>query len=105
MGTTAAEGLGALTPPFRQAVQSHPPAKTLFDNHVTAARTTLETLIQDAIDQQRFRPISPSIAADAVLALVQHFTDVEHAQSNNRTLTDALTLVFDVFITGAEPRF
>jgi AcrR family transcriptional regulator len=104
MGTAAAEGIGALTPPFMQAVQGHPPARALFDNHVTAARTTLETLIEDAIDQHRFRQISPSIAADAVLALVLHFTDAEHARSKNHTPADALRLVFDVFIAGAEQR-
>lgn len=105
MGTAAAEGIGALTPPFMQAVQSHPPARLLFDNHVAAARTTLESLIADAIDQRRFRQISPSIAADAVLALVLHFTDPEHARSANHTPADALTLVFDVFVAGAEPRY
>lgn len=104
MATAAAEGLGALTPTFMRAVRDHPPAKTLFDHHISAARTTLEALITDAIEQDRLRAISATTAAEAVVVLVLHFTDPEHAHSPGQTSAAALTLVFELLIAGAEPR-
>jgi AcrR family transcriptional regulator len=104
MSTAAAEGIAALTPTFTQAVQDHPPAKRLFNHHIAAARTTLEGLINNAIEQQRFRPVNASTAAEAVLVLVLHFTGPEHAQSASVSPATALALVFDILIAGAESR-
>jgi hypothetical protein len=76
----------------------------LASDPLRAARTTLEALINDAIEQQRFRPINASTAAQAVLALVLHFTGPEHAQATSVSPATALALVFDIFIAGAESR-
>ena len=104
MGTIAANGLGVLSPVFMQAVHDYAPAKLLFEHHIASARTTLEALISDAIEQQRCRPVDGSTMAEAILALVLHFTDGERADSTSVAPATALALVFDLFIAGAETR-
>jgi len=104
MGTAAAEGFGALTPAFIRAVEEYPPARRRFDEHIAAARSTLEALIDDAIEEGSFRPLDASTAAEAVLVLVLHFVDSEHARSTGVSPAAALELVFDVFVAGAEAR-
>jgi AcrR family transcriptional regulator len=104
MGTVAADGLGALSPTFMQAVHDYAPAKLLFEHHIAAARTTLEALISDAIEQRRFRPVDGSTMAETILAVVLYFTDGKRADSTSVAPATALALVFDLFIAGAETR-
>jgi hypothetical protein len=104
MGTAAAGGLGALTPTFIESIHDYPPAKLLFERHITAARSTLEALIADAIEQQGIRDVNAPIMAEAILALVLHFTDPERPDSTSVAPATALATVFDVFIAGAEAR-
>lgn len=104
MGTIATNGLGALSSPFMHVVHDYAPAKLLFEHHIAAARTTLEALISDAIEQRRFRRVDKSTMAETILALVLHFTDGERADSTSVAPATALALVFDLFIAGAEAR-
>jgi AcrR family transcriptional regulator len=102
MGAVAASGLGGLSTTLLQAVHDYSPARLLFEHHIAAARTTLESLIDDAVEQQRFRPVNASTMAEAILALVLHFTHAEHADSASSAPTAALALVFDLLVAGAE---
>lgn len=104
MGTIAANGLGALSPTFMQAVHDYAPAKLLFEHHIAAAQATLEALISDAIEQQRFRSVNASTMAETILAIVLHFTDGGRANSTKVAPATALGLVFDLFIAGAATR-
>jgi AcrR family transcriptional regulator len=104
MGTAAAGGLGGLTPTLIQSIHDYPPAKLLFERHITAARTTLEALIDDAIEQQGIRDLDAAVMAEAILALVLHFTDPERRDSPSVAPAAALASVFDVLIAGAEAR-
>jgi AcrR family transcriptional regulator len=104
MGNAAADGLGALTPPFMDAIQAHLPAQALYDQHIAAARTTLEALISDGIEQGLLRMVNAETAAEAVLVLVLHFTNPRRPRSARHSPADALMLVFDLFISGAETR-
>lgn len=104
MGTVAANGLGGLSTTLMQAVHDYSPAKLLFEHHIAAACTTLEALVDDAIEQRRFRPVDPSTMAEAILALVLHFTDSGRADSISGAPATALALVFDLLVAGAEVR-
>ncbi len=104
LGTAAADGLHSLGPTLIQAINGYVPARLLFERHVAAARTTLEGLIVDAIDREGLDELDAATLAEAIIALVMHFTDVERTESAHADPAPALSLLFELLVSGAMTR-
>src|SRR5581483_3397037 len=83
MLTSGALDFGALGPRFLEAVREHPPARMLFDRRVAEGIHVLERLIDQAVADGRFRPVSPDVIAEAIFAVVLRFTQPESLRSTS----------------------
>ena len=98
MMTSAALDFAALGPQFVEAVRQHPPSRRLFDRRLADGRDALEQLIDDAVDEGRFRAVNAAVVADAIIAVVMRFTDPQLARSSD------LAELVDVFLEGLRAR-
>jgi len=98
MMTSAALDFAALGPQFVEAVRQHPPSRRLFDRRLADGRDALEQLIDDAVDEGRFRAVNAAVVAEAIIAVVMRFTDPQLARSSD------LAELVDVFLEGLRPR-
>src|SRR5258708_4029294 len=74
---SGAVDLSALGPRFMEAVRQHPPARLLFDRRIAEGRDALESLVAEAVDAGRFRPVNAAVVAEAMIAVLLRFTDPE----------------------------
>src|SRR5258708_4201163 len=103
MMTSGALDLAALGPRFLEAIRRHPPARLLFDRRVADGRETLEQLIEEAVNAGRFRPVNVPVVAEAIVAVVLHFTDPEFVRLRRNSASGLAELV-DIFLDGLHPR-
>jgi AcrR family transcriptional regulator len=101
MLTSGALDFAALGPQFLEAVQEHPPSRALFQRRIADGRRTLEELIEDAVRSGRFRPVDAAVVAEAIIAVVIHFSDPRLTRSGT---TAGLAELVDVFLDGLRPR-
>lgn len=104
MMTSGVLDLAALGPRFMEAVRQHPPARLLFDRRIGEGRDALESLIEDAVEAGEFRRVNAAVVADALIAVVQRFTDPAFARSIKVGSTSALTELIEVLLEGLRPR-
>jgi AcrR family transcriptional regulator len=104
MLTSGALDFATLGPGFLDAVRHHPPARLLFDRRIAEGRDALETLIEQAVATGQFRPVTASVVAEAMFAVVLRFTDPEFARSTRVTSTAGLAELVDVLLDGLRPR-
>jgi AcrR family transcriptional regulator len=100
MLTSGALDFATLGPQFLEAVQGHAPSRRLFERRIAEGRRTLEGLIEDALRSGQFRAVDAVVVAEAIIAVVVHFSDPRLARSG----TAALTELIDVFLDGLRPR-
>lgn len=96
--------LSALGPRFMEAVRQHPPTRLLFDRRIAEGRDALESLVAEAVDAGRFRPVNAAIVAEAMIAVLLRFTDPEFVRSARLSATGGLAELVDVLLDGLRPR-
>ena len=99
MLTSGALDFAALGPQFLEAVRQDPPARRLFERRIAESSDILEGLIADAVTGGQFRRVDPAIAAEAIIAIVMHFTD-PHSFGGTARLGELI----DVFLDGLAAR-
>jgi AcrR family transcriptional regulator len=102
--TSGALDLSALGPRFMEAVRQHPPARLLYDRRVAEGRDALESLIEQAVDAGQFRPVNAAVLAEAMIAVLLHFTNPEFARVRNVSSAAGLAELVDVLLDGLRPR-
>ena len=102
--TSGALDLGALGPRFMEAVRQHQPARLLFDRRIAEGRAALESLIADAVAAGRFRPVNAALVAEAMIAVLLHFTDPGVARPGTLSASGGLAELIDVLLDGLRPR-
>jgi AcrR family transcriptional regulator len=101
---SGAVDLSALGPRFMEAVRQHPPARLLFDRRIAEGRDALESLVAEAVDAGRFRPVNAAVVAEAMIAVLLRFTDPEFVRSASLSATGGLAELVDVLLDGLRPR-
>lgn len=104
MLTSGALDFAGLGPRFLDAVRHHPPARLLFDRWIADGRDALESLIREAVATGEFRPVNPSIVAEAMFAVVLRFTDPDFGRSTKISAAAGLSELVDVLLEGLRPR-
>ncbi len=100
MMTSGALDFAELGPHFLAAVREHPPARLLFDRWLTAGLHVLESLIDDAVRTQAFRPVNATVIAEAICAVVIRFTDPDFARTTNISSDTGLAQLVGVLLDG-----
>jgi AcrR family transcriptional regulator len=100
MLTSGALDFAALGPRFLEAVQEHAPSRRLFQRRIADGRRRLEALIEDAVRSGSFRRVDAAVVAEAIIAVVIHFSDPRRT----RLTTTELGHLVDVFLDGLRPR-
>jgi AcrR family transcriptional regulator len=94
MLTSGALDFATLGPQFLAAVREDSPSRLLFERRITESRDVLEAMIADAVSAGDFRQVDPAIAADAIIAIVMHFTD-PHTHGGTARLGELIDVVID----------
>jgi AcrR family transcriptional regulator len=103
MLTSGAFDFASLGPQFLEDVRQHMPTRRLFERRLDDGRTALVDLIDDAVSAGQFRPIRAQVVAEAVIAVVAHFSDPRLARSDRAITTVELADLVEVFIDGLRP--
>jgi AcrR family transcriptional regulator len=100
MLTSGALDFAALGPQFLDAVRGDAPARDLFERRIAESQEILEGLIAGAVAAGQFRDVDPAIAADAIMAIVLHFSDPHASRAHVHGSTSRLAELIDVFLDG-----
>jgi AcrR family transcriptional regulator len=100
MLTSGALDFAPLGPQFLDAVRGDVPARSLFEQRIAESQEILEGLIADAVAAGQFRAVDPAIAADAIMAIVLHFSDPHASRARVHGSTSRLAELIDVFLDG-----
>jgi AcrR family transcriptional regulator len=90
----------ALGPQFLEAVREDRPARLLFERRIAESLAILERLIEEGVQAGDFRPVDPAVAAEAIIAIVLHFTDPRVSSGGAARLAELI----DVFVDGLRAR-
>ena len=88
------------SPAFVAAIESFPPARLLFDFHLSQTREFLVEKIELGIAEGRFRPLHPELVAEALMAAVRRVIDPEVLETNGVGATEALDELFGLVLHG-----
>lgn len=104
MLASGAMDFGDLGPGFVQEVRKHPSTRLLLDRRMNECLELLKRLIEDAVEAGGFRPVNAAVVAEAVLAVVLHFTEPKFEPATGMRSGPALGTLIDILLDGLRPR-
>jgi AcrR family transcriptional regulator len=104
MVTSGALDFGALGPNFLTAVRDNDSARLLFERRIADGLEVLRGFLDDAVALGQFRSVNSVVVAEAVFAVVQHFTDPDFMRTTRTDSSTGLAVLVDVLLDGLCPR-
>lgn len=98
--STARSSLSRGGDAFFADVAAHPGTRRLFQQHYRFARSVCATLIEEGIDQGRFRPVDQRVAAEFLYAGLSRLQEPEVLTLTGHTVAEAIEQAFELIMFG-----